>query len=462
MKKTISILTLLALAFFYSGCEKYVEGYDISPNDPLDVNVEVLLTGTQVATFSNYTGNLARLPAVLMNQLAGRQFQFEDFQEYIIRESAVDNEFQQLYNGGMVNAQLLIDKAGDDNPIYRGIGRVLKVMNIGLATDLWGDVPYSKALKGLEGEENFNPAYDTQENILRDMQAELDLAVQDLSSDPAANIKVPGADDLIFGGDPGLWRNIARVLKARYYNHLSKRDAPGSANQALAALDAAYADGFDNMYPDDPDRVDFDDMMAYFGEAANEWNQWYAFEQQRAGYLTMNQFFLDLLTDDPRLPLYATANATGGFDDQQPIGPYYSGNSSSLPLVTYFEAKFIEAEAAFRAGDKIRAATAFNTAVVTNVTKLGVADPDFIAANANETEATITLEKIMTQKYIAMFTQPEVWADWRRTNLPALTPNPNASVAAIPRRLTTAQSERLYNSSATVVTDILQPVWWDQ
>ena len=60
MKKSISILTLLALAFFYSSCEKYVEGYDISPNDPLDVNVEVLLTGTQVATFSNFTGNLAR------------------------------------------------------------------------------------------------------------------------------------------------------------------------------------------------------------------------------------------------------------------------------------------------------------------------------------------------------------------------------------------------------------------
>lgn len=461
MKRSVSILTLLALAFFYSGCEKYVEDYDISPNDPLDVNVEVLLTGTQVATFSNYTGNLARLPAVLTNQMAGRQFQFQDFQDYIIRESAVDNEFQQLYNGGMVNAQLLIDKAGDDNKIYRGIARVLKVMNIALATDMWGDVPYSQALKGLEGESNFNPAYDTQENILRDMQADLELAIQDLSSDPASNINLPAEDDLIFGGDAGQWRNIARVLKARYYNRLSKRDPQGSATQALAALDAAYGDGFDNTNSD-PDIVDLDDMMAYFGEAANEWNQWYAFEQQRAGYITMNQFFIDLLTGDPRLPLYVTEKTTGGFDDQQPIGPYYSAPSSSLPLVTYFEAKFIEAEAAFRANDKARAASAFNAAVITNLTKLGVADPDYIAAHANETDATITLEKIMTQKYIAMFTQPEVWTDWRRTGLPALTPNPDASEPAIPRRLTTAQSERLYNTSAIVITDILQPVWWDQ
>ncbi len=453
MKKIIALSALLAVVLFHTGCKKFVEGYDVSPNDPLDVNLEVLLTGTQVATFSNYTGNLARLPAVLMNQLAGRQFQFEDFQLYIIRESAIDNEFQQLYNGGMINAEVLAGKAGDNNKYYRGIARILKVMNLGLATDMWGDIPNSQALKGLESESNFNPAYDAQQTILRDIQSTLDIAIQDLSSDAASNLKVPGADDLIFGGDPVKWRNIARILKARYRNHESKRDASGSANDALAALDAAYADGLAGSD---------DDMMAYSGEAANEWNQWYAFEQQRTGYITMNQFFLDLLAGDPRLPLYATANAGGGFDDQQPIGPYYGDFDSPLPLVTYFEAKFIEAEAAFRAGNKPRAATAFNQAVESNLTKLGVADPAYLLLHANETALTISLEKIMTQKYVAMFTQPEVWSDWRRTNLPALTPNPDGDVAGIPRRLTTPQSERLYNSSATVIADILQPVWWDE
>ena len=453
MKKIIALYALLAAVILTSGCKKFVEGYDVSPNDPLDVNLEVLLTGTQVATFSNYTGNLARLPAVLMNQLAGRQFQFEDFQQYVIRESAIDNEFQQLYNGGMINAEVLAEKAGDNNKYYRGIARILKVMNLGLATDMWGDVPNSQALKGLVGETAFSPVYDTQENILRDIQSTLDLAIQDLSSDEASNFKVPGADDLIFGGDPVKWRNAARILKARYYNRLSKRDAAGSATSALTALDAAYADGLAGSA---------DDLMAYSGEAANEWNQWYAFEQQRAGYITMNQFFLDLLAGDPRLPLYASANAGGGFDDQQPIGPYSGDFDSPLPLVTYFEARFIEAEAAFRAGNKDRAATAYNAAVTANLTKLGVADPVFLALKASETALTISLEKIMTQKYVAMFTQPEVWADWRRTNIPALTPNPDGEVASIPRRLLTAQSERLYNTNAVLVTDILKPVWWDE
>ena len=453
MKKIIALYALLALVIFQTGCKKFVEGYDVSPNDPADVNIEVLLTGAQVATFSNYTGNLARLPAVLTNQLAGRQFQFEDFHQYVIRETALDNEFQQLYNGGMINAEQLISKAGDENKYYRGIGRVIKALNLGLATDMWGDVPNSEALRGLEGEAQFNPAYDAQEIVLRDIQSSLDLAIQDFNSSDADNVKLPGEDDLIFGGDPVLWRNAARILKARYYNRLSKRDAAGSANSALAVLDEAYADGLSGSDGD---------MMAYFGEAANEWNQWYAFEQQRAGYLTMNQFFLDLLVGDPRLPLYATANGDGTYDDQQPIGPYYSGLSSPLPLLTYFEAKFIEAEAALRVNNKARAASAYNEAVKANLGKLGVADPAYVASHANETDATITLEKIMTQKYVAMFTQPEVWSDWRRTNLPALTPNAGATLTAIPRRITTPQTERLYNTKAVVTSDILTPVWWDE
>jgi hypothetical protein len=170
----------------------------------------------------------------------------------------------------------------------------------------------------------------------------------------------------------------------------------------------------------------------------------------------MNQVFLDLLANDPRLPLYATGT------DQEPIGPYYGSSNSALPLVTFFEAKFLEAEAAFRANQPLRAATAYNEAVTANVTKLGVADAAFLASVAAETAATITLEKIMTQKYIAMFTQCEVWSDWRRTNLPALTPNAGASINEIPRRFPTAQNERLYNNKAQVVSDLTQRVWWDQ
>jgi hypothetical protein len=61
-----------------------------------------------------------------------------------------------------------------------------------------------------------------------------------------------------------------------------------------------------------------------------------------------------------------------------------------------------------------------------------------------------------------MFGQVEAYADWRRTNLPALTPNASGVIPSIPRRLPTVIDERLYNKNAVVISDITLPVWWDQ
>jgi hypothetical protein len=135
---------------------------------------------------------------------------------------------------------------------------------------------------------------------------------------------------------------------------------------------------------------------------------------------------------------------------------------SKIPLVSFVEMKFIEAEAKFIANDLDGAATAYNEAVVASVEQVtGTAIPaEFETSTASETNATISLEKIMTQKYNALVGQVEVYADWRRVEIPALTPFPGAS--GIPNRLPTPLDERLYNTNAIVVSDIFQPVWWDE
>ena len=65
-------------------------------------------------------------------------------------------------------------------------------------------------------------------------------------------------------------------------------------------------------------------------------------------------------------------------------------------------------------------------------------------------------------KYIAMFSHVEAYSDWRRTDYPSLSPNPNGILNAIPRRLPMSGDERVNNPNATVVNDILSPVWWDE
>lgn len=65
---------------------------------------------------------------------------------------------------------------------------------------------------------------------------------------------------------------------------------------------------------------------------------------------------------------------------------------------------------------------------------------------------SVTLADIMTEKYIALFQNTEVWNDWKRTCLPALTPAQGAT-GGIPARLLYAQSERNTNPNIPLPSD---------
>ena len=68
------------------------------------------------------------------------------------------------------------------------------------------------------------------------------------------------------------------------------------------------------------------------------------------------------------------------------------------------------------------------------------------------------MTEIMTQKYIAMFTDPEVYNDWRRTGIPSLTPNTGS---AVPTRFAYPDNEIRYNPNAPLGVTQFDKVWWD-
>ena len=456
--KTFLITSIMVGTF--PSCEKYLEEAVENPNDPSVASPASMLANIEVATFSNYSGNSARRAAILTQQMAGTDGQMIALANYQILEGDVTNEWKGIYNNAIINCNLLISTYGNESPYYTGIAKIFKALNCALATDMWGDVPFTEAGLGLDG--NISPKYDTQESIYAGLQSLLSEAIDDLSKDVTANSYFPNGD-LVFGGDPAKWISTAWLLKARYANRLSQINPVGSANDALTYLSNAALIGPEN------------DCNAIFGEGGNELNQWFAFESSRGGYIRMGENFINLLNsnNDPRLSFYAGLDENGGYSgssidpDQadvatSPIGSYYGSPASVAPLATYVEAKFIEAEAKLRTGDAAGAASAHNDAVKASVLQItGSSNDTFENSFANETDASIDLTKIMTQKYFALFTQVEVWNDWRRTNLPSLSPNPNAQVQGIPVILPTSQDERLYNTNAKVVTNILQKVWWD-
>ena len=121
------------------------------------------------------------------------------------------------------NNQLVYDRAVTlNNEMQQGVSLVMKSMMFGLITDLWGDAPYTQALKGeLGGTENTMPVYDPQEVIYNGILADLDKA-NDLLSKPKSEYPNPiDAADVYYKGDPTKWRKMANSLALRYYMRLS-------------------------------------------------------------------------------------------------------------------------------------------------------------------------------------------------------------------------------------------------
>jgi hypothetical protein len=463
MKTLLKYTIILGIFIGMYSCSDFVEGYDKSPNRPTEVTPAMLLSASQLGLQVSYTSGIIRTTSVLVQQIAGTKDQMLDAASYSIREGDNINEWNTIYNNVVQPANDIIAANEATNPYYTGMAKVLKAMGLGLATATWGDVPAREAGMGIVNG-NKAPKFDTQQAVYTYIITLLNEANVHLSKAPADNVSEPSTDDFYYGGDVAKWKNLIVWLKARYENHLSKKDAAGSATKVLALLGT-----------DITGVKDLGNLEAKYGDGGSEMNQWYAFENSRADYIKAGAKLVDMLKakSDPRLAFYFSKKTNADFLGSTPnepleplsalsvVGPYIGGKTSSIPMVTYTEALFIQAEAALRANNKTLAANAYNAAVKASIKQVTGADADaaYITAEASETQATITLEKIMTQKYIAMFINIEAWTDYRRTGFPTLSANINGDVTGIPQRFPTVIDERKYNPKAIVVSDILKKIW---
>ncbi|MEM7162989.1 MAG: SusD/RagB family nutrient-binding outer membrane lipoprotein [Bacteroidota bacterium] len=453
MKKIYIVFFSLALIF--TSCDSWIdEEVNIDPNNPIDVQLNQMLTSTQAAYAYLSGGDLGRYNSLFTQHHAGVERQHAGIDTYGFTESDVNNSYGTLYSGVMQDLSVMIDKAGGENPSpqYRGLAKTMMAMVLMQVTDLFNDMPYSQAF---QGNANLSPAYDTQESIYNSVQTLLSDGLADLQGD-AGTFSI-GSEDIFYGGNIDNWIALNRTLKARAYVHLGARNSANYQN-ALDEIDAGgITSGAQNA-------------SVSFSSGANQ-NPWFQFMDQR-GDIRMGAFFIDFMVaeGDPRLPVIADT-IVGGTYAGSPAGTpdlfassllYLNNETRAQTLVSYAEAKFIEAEAAFQTGDPQRAADAHNAAVLASLADYGVSDAAFEAAHAAQTSGSITLEEIMSQKYVAMYGNPESYTDWRRTGIPALQVAANAQVPSIPTRWPYPQDERLYNTSYPGNAQLTEKVWWDQ
>ncbi|MFM8179978.1 MAG: SusD/RagB family nutrient-binding outer membrane lipoprotein, partial [Candidatus Kapaibacterium sp.] len=133
--------------------------------------------------------------------------------------------------------------------------------------------------------------------------------------------------------------------------------------------------------------------------------------------------------------------------DTTPYGAFHASPESPIVLCSYAELKFIEAEAKFNTGDKAGAKAAYLEGIAANMNWYGISAADqktYTDQASVNPSGDITLQLIMEEKYMALYTQQESYTDYRRTALPALTPA--VSGKTVPVRFPTAQNQRLYNA----------------
>jgi hypothetical protein len=463
-----SFLVILLLSF--SSCNSFVEDYEVSPNEPQNVSLPLLLPAAEMQLNITATGNMARVTSIFMQSQAGISQQYQLINQYQINESEMDNDWKTAYAGTLMDCKRMIDLAQKERkPYYTGIAKVIMAQTYGILTDCWGDIPLSEALQSESGINS--PKFDRQQDVYQSIFRLLDEAIADLSLSPdqipQVEGRLPGADDLYFGGNINNWLITAHILKARHHNRLSKIDPNGSASNALAEVQKAKALGASNAT----------DMLSPVGKTESEANFWYQFEINRPGYMRMGKFIIDTMvkSKDPRLPYIASpAQGSTDYKGGEPgrsnagvagLSLYKAAvkPNQPIPMVTYAELLFIEAECHLRLNDPGQASEAYKQAI--NASLAQVTDnPTGVEAykrSYQRTASTITLRDIMFQKYIALIGQLEVWFDYRRTDLPTLLPPTGINPNDFPRSFPTAASERIRNPNAPANFMATKRVWWE-
>jgi hypothetical protein len=202
-------------------------------------------------------------------------------------------------------------------------------------------------------------------------------------------------------------------------------------------------------------------FTVFGGRGAIDANPYGQFGAQRPNTLAINDDFATNMDSksDPRQSYYMANDGTNFIFYTGPSGLFWSSYTSPIPIISYTEQKFLEAEALLATGSVAEAEDALAEAIEANMGQMGIDPADYaayVAAYGNFAglgSDAERLERIITEKYYAMYAQGffEMWTDYRRTGYPDLDPidggvNGSNPSGVIPRRWIYPNDEKFANT----------------
>lgn len=485
MKKLLYSL-LLGSAVAFSSCESKLDEKHSNPDGFTSAEIKYLFTkGAQKTIENDYAdtwnynfrliGNYIQTTARqagkdrinLYQNIQDDKARWENY--YVTRMSTL-TEIDKIYATLSPEEQTKYQN-------YIEAGKILKAYNTAIATDFFGNMPYTEAFTARNvvygGTVIFKPKYDTQKDIY--------YAILDDLKSAAAYFKTASGDDtfkrqdIIYKGDCNGWYKFANSLRLRYAMRISNVD-PEKARQVLSelSLDQLITTNAENTY------------IKVFGIDTAPDGIWRAMRESHnkthSYYMYAPELTVNMLKEaaDPRLVVFyqpATDNDGNVYEDSKEIIGYPSSADKAISLVngpdgtrlfeiygclntvtfrnnyqlpvgigmTAAEVYLCLAEAAQRGLYNGNAEEFYNKAVILSVQNYyeyyknsdAEKGKDMTIANRDVSDETLSnwlatstfkfnpskaLEQIATQKWLHLgFLQIyENWAEYRRTDLPVL------------------------------------------
>ncbi|PWV47711.1 SusD/RagB family nutrient-binding outer membrane lipoprotein [Chitinophaga sp. S165] len=493
MKKGLLYITL-GLTLFSSSC---THDFDAVDTDPISVdaaryNANLLLSKSQFQ-YAN-TGYAQLLFESMWSQLLASTYNYYSNGDKYVASSGIIGYQNQLwiddYRAASLAAEMTTLANEKQLTNLANIGVIMKILAMQHVTDAYGDVPYSEALSGKQG--NFTPKYDTQEEIYTSMLQELEAAVNALD---AAGDK-PTAD-LFYGGNIDKWKRFGNSLMLRSAMRIVKANPTmareyaekaaaggtfqGNADNAICITDNSTGNGNGTsgalLVTEDYREVKWSKPLIDYLKANNDPRLGVAAEVPPAGLTAGTNSSLagnrdpnvqvgmpngyDLAggaTDITKRPDYP--GSTGAAGDVYLLGRYsrpttavYLGRSAPHFVLTYGETELLLAEASARGwtipgtaaahyrnavSGALQALSAFSASAAISA---GVADAYAASHPLNESSQAASLKQINEQYWATnglQFNFIEAWVNWRRSGYPVLTPvvyQGNFTGGTIPRRI---------------------------
>jgi hypothetical protein len=472
MKKSFLYIITISSVFFF-GCKKYLD-INQDPNAAAEPPIKGLLANTTnwtainsyyIADRTSYYSQYLASPSKASSLDTYDEIDMSTAWNSIYDIMTDINDMKKIAEGKGLNA-------------YIGVGNILMAMNLNMASNVWGNMPYAEAFQGVQ---KLNPKYDYQKALYDSCLDLLDRGIAALQQ-PDADGELDENSDFIHAGSVGAWIKTAHAFKARMLNQVSKTSSYNTTS-ILSELGEGYTSNDDDAQ-----------ISVFDGNLFNGINPW-ALEARNNAALLLDGWLSAYLVDatngktfgvwDPRLPIIASqtkygtyvgtingAGPAGGNTDTNesylPVDMGYSADNAPLRIITFSECKFIEAEAQFKAGKKTEAYDAYMDGIKSNLQKVGVADTAITRYTNEPTVAVgsgnLTLALIMKEKYVACFLNPVTWDDLRRMDyaykdfaLPE-----NAVLPNFIRRVNYPNDELSTNGQNAPTVTNSDHLWWDQ